>query len=180
MHSSIPKIRTLSHYKRQRTDIDTVPVRAADIPALHAFIMDVLGPGIASVDTVRAVHAKQPFSIWKVMDTRGAMTGTYAFLYLNAAGHAAVRENRFNSREPDLAHLAAAPEDVVAIFTWCLVLRGKSKAALLKAATWLDLCGWDEVPMFTNPVTPEGSRLARMLGFRPIDATGANSVHVVN
>lgn len=179
MKNIVPKIRTLSHYSRQRVDIDVSPVTAAEIPTLHRFIMNVLGPGIATVDTVRAVHARQPFSIWKVRDSQGAMSGTYAFLYLNEEGYTALKENRFNSRAPEIEHLAATPDEVVAIFTWCLVLRGKSKAALLKAATWIDLCGWNERPIFTNPVTPEGTRLARRLGFRPFDETGESNIHVV-
>lgn len=180
MKYTISKIRALSHYRRQNIRIDIAPITRGEIPSLRAFIADVLGSGIANVDTIRKVHARQPFSIWKVVDRTGALTGTYAFLYLNAEGHAAVRDNRFNSREPDLAHLAATPESVVAIFAWCLVLRGKSKAALLKAATWLDLCGWYDCPIFTNPVTPEGERLARTLGFHPFDEAGDSNIYMAN
>ncbi len=179
-YENTPKIRRLSHYQRRPIGLDVSPVTREEIPKLHEFVKGALGPGIASAETVSAVHGRQSFGLWKVLDAQKAWSGAYAFLYLNQAGLDAVYDGTFNSREPELSHLADTPSEVVAIFAWCLVLRGKSKAALLKAATWLDLCGWNNCPIFTNPVTPRGTQLAQKLGFRPLDPTGATNVHVVN
>lgn len=174
-----PKIRTLSSYRRKSVDINVTPVTAVEIPELHGYIANVLGNGIASVDTVRAVHAKQGFSIWKVADSKGKISGVFALLYLNAEGLQAVQDEDFDAANPDMSHLAEQPQDVVAIFAWCFVLRGKAKAALLKVATWLDLCGWNECPIFTNPVTPQGSRLAEALGFQPVHDPKVSALHAV-
>jgi len=176
---SIPKIRTLSSYRRRTVDINVTPADGSEISDLHSYISDVLGDGIASVDTVRDVHAKQGFSIWKVEDGNGKTSGVFALLYLNAEGLKALKEDRFDARAPDMDHLAEQPQSVVAIFAWCFVLRGKAKAALLKVATWLDLCGWNECPIFTNPVTPQGSRLAEALGFRPVHDPNQSALHAV-
>ncbi|MEM8657509.1 MAG: hypothetical protein AAF813_02685 [Pseudomonadota bacterium] len=164
-----PRIKGLSHYRRNPAGIHVRPVASGELGTLHAFVMAALGPGIASIDTVRRVQAKQGFSMWKVLDREFAWSGAYAFLYLNAEGLSAVHDGSFVSIDPDMEHLAQSPHDVVGIFAWCLVLRGRSKFALHKAATWLDLCGWHDVPLFTNPVTPEGERLARSLGFVPLN-----------
>ncbi len=178
MQDRKPKVRTLSSYRRHNLNIDVSPAAPSELPGLHAFISDVLGPGIASIDTVKAVHAKQAFSVWKVRGKHGETSGAYAFLYLNQNGLDAINENRFDSLEPDTDHLAASPGDVVAIFAWCMVLTGRAKAALLQAADWVDLCGWSDRPIFTNPVTARGSRLAQSLGFTPY-TKGDSGLHAV-
>lgn len=154
-------------------------VETSELAFLHSFVMQALGPGIAAIETVRRVHDKQSDSIWKVQLSDGRWSGTYAFLYLNDEGLQAVREGTFDSREPDLDHLAGDKSEVAGIFAWCLVLRGRSKFALQRAAEWLDRHGWCDVPMFTNPVTPHGARLAQDLGFRPMLADSVG-LHAIN
>lgn len=163
------RVKGLSHYQRNPSGIHVRPVVNSELGTLHAFVMAALGPGIASIDTVRRVHAKQGFSMWKVLDREYQWSGAFAFLYLNADGLSAVHDGSFVSIDPSMDHLAQTPQEVVGIFAWCLVLRGRSKFALHKAATWLDLCGWRDLPIFTNPVTSQGERLARGLGFVPVE-----------
>lgn len=149
-------------------NIEITPAHSDEIPKLHHYITEALGPGIATIPTVRAVHALQGFSVWRVSDANGKTSGAFAILYLNEKGLIAVENQTFDASDPQLDCLARTPEEVKAIFAWCVVLRGKAKAAILKAATWIDLCGWNDHPIFTNPITPHGERLARAMGFTPL------------
>ena len=162
-----------------RLGVHISPAEASEIASLHRMITDALGEGIASVDTVMKVHARQRDGIWKVTRANGIPCGSLALLYLNPRGVEALSRGTFCTTEPDMDHLAASPEEATAIFAWCLVLKGKTKTAVIKLAAWLANSDLDQLPLFANPVTPQGARLAASMGLRPLHDDGSTNIHCV-
>ena len=162
-----------------RSNIEISPAASEEISELHTLISHALGEGIASIETVEMVRSIQPDGIWKVTRANGAPCGSLALLYLNERGVTALTRGEFDSLHPNPDHLAASAKDAAAIFAWCLVLRGKTKTAVIKLAAWLARSGLDQLPIFANPVTPAGARLAASLGMRPLHDDGSSNIHCV-
>jgi|SRR5665213_1429282 len=98
------------------------PAVPADIPADHALNVAGVGAHVASLETMQAVQAHNPESLWSVWRAPNlaaqspTLAGFYAFLHLTQPGHEALAARTLDTHDLDprfsgfgLAELGRAP-----------------------------------------------------------------------
>jgi hypothetical protein len=117
---------------------------------------------IAPLAVVKSVYAHNPLAwwvLWRAEDrsrSEPRIAGVATYVPLNETGLAALRANRFNGRDPDLAFVAACDEEPAALYLWGLVAHGLSDLAgkLVGHVIGLDL--YETLPMIGTIATEEG------------------------
>jgi hypothetical protein len=144
----------------------------AEIPAARDLAASLIGPAIASAEGLARVHAHAPAVF--VAREAGRVSGVLAFVTLNPAGLEAVLGGRFDTVEPDLAHLARPDEIAAGVYGWGVCAAGKPAAErVVGACKRLHAGALAGLPQFARTATDAGRRLMyERLGFVDLPDSG--------
>lgn len=130
-----------------------------------------IGAPLASNAAVRSILAHDPQSVWLFLRA-GRPIGTFALLFLNRAGVAALRADRLDLRAPSLELLAEADERPCGIYFWAMLARGRAAAGVSRVFRLLRTGRYAAVDLWALPYTADGRRFADRLGFEPVPDAG--------
>ena len=157
-----------------RHDFDALP-RSAEVevrPAVHpelAALADManrLVPGVQIGEAeLQWYFGFDPESIL-TFNRKGKLLGAVAFLYLNSRGHDALILDEMSLTHPDVALLAAAGEEVSAIYVWAIAGQGRAMAGLGNVSQHLSGARLAPADLYAHPATDAGRELMVALGFR--------------
>ena len=128
--------------------------------------------GLTSTDVIHRVMSFNPDAFWAIarrgrFDARAPSgEGFVAFLMLNEAGMQRLIEGTLNTKNPELAYLAAQNERPAGIYIWACHARGLMVGGVPLAfeKIWTPLCR--DADVYARAVTPAGDRFLGELGFR--------------
>lgn len=132
--------------------------------------------GLTNTDVIHRVMSFNPDAFWAIarrgrFDARApAGEGFVAFLMLNDAGMQRLIQGTLDTKNPELAYLAAQNERPAGIYIWACHARGLMVGGVPLAfeKIWTPLCR--EADVYARAVTDDGNRFLRELGFTQ-DAT---------
>jgi predicted GNAT family N-acyltransferase len=127
--------------------------------------------GLTSTDVIHRVMSFNPDAFWAIarrgrFDARAPCgEGFVAFLMLNDAGMQRLIEGTLDTKNPELAYLAAQNERPAGIYIWAVHARGVMVGGVPLAfeKIWTPLCR--DADVFARAVTPDGDRFLGELGF---------------
>ena len=99
---------------------------------------------------------------------KGRLLGGMAFLFLNDCGHDALLLDEICLTAPEARHLAAADEEVSAIYIWAIAATGRGIAGLGKAAAHLRQIRFRGADCYAQPSTVAGREIMMATGFEPV------------
>jgi len=134
---------------------------SADLGPTYDMAVHEIGE-VAPLPVVQSVYAHNRCAWWVIhrsSDERridAGVAGFCAFLPLNAAGLAALKDGTLDPLDPDLALLAPEGEDPAALYLWATVAPGlwDFSGKLIAHAIGLDL--YERLPMYGRIGTPAG------------------------
>jgi predicted GNAT family N-acyltransferase len=134
---------------------------SADLEQTYDMAVREIG-NVAPLPVLQSVYAHNRCSWWVIHrsgDERrldASVAGFCAFLPLNAAGLAALKDGTLEPRDPDLALLAPEGEDPAALYLWATVAHGlwDFSGKLIAHALGLDL--YERLPVFGRIGTQAG------------------------
>ena len=127
--------------------------------------------GLTSTDVIHRVMSFNPDAFWAIarrgrFDARAPVgEGFVAFLMLNDAGMQRLIEGTLNTKDPELAYLAAQNEKPAGIYIWACHARGLMVGGVPLAfeKIWTPLCR--DADVYARAVTEDGDRFLGELGF---------------
>lgn len=134
---------------------DAEPDELGQVRTLAA---DLISPGVASLSTIQAVHARTGYGIYVVRE-EGKVAGWLALVMLNDAGLAAVEDDSFDPIEPDLRYLTSPFETPVAVYSWGIATASRPAAKSLIEACWVVREQMPDIPFFVRASTEAGRRM---------------------
>lgn len=128
--------------------------------------------GLTSTDVIHRVMSFNPDAFWAIarrgrFDARAPSgEGFVAFLMLNDAGMQRLIQGTLNTKDPELAYLAAQNEKPAGIYIWACHARGLMVGGVPLAfeKIWTPL--YRDADVYARAVTPAGDRFLGELGFR--------------
>jgi hypothetical protein len=145
----------------------------AQIPEISALAREHIGPEIAAPEVFERVLNHNHECSWVVYRREigdpfsHRLVGFTVFLVLNAAGHGAVRVDKFVGRSPDLVMLCRPGEPAYALYSWASVAPGLSARVLPKVVASLAHSRFSKLDIYTRPGTVHGARILATIGFEP-------------
>ncbi|MBC9876181.1 hypothetical protein G8O24_02330 [Bradyrhizobium sp. INPA01-394B] len=161
-----------------RHDFDALPlspevdVRCAQFSEIDALaeMAHRLVPGVQIEGMELAKYfAFDPQSIL-TFSRKGNLLGGMAFLFLNDRGHDALLLDDICLTAPETRYLAAADEDVAAIYIWAIAATGRGIAGLGKAAAHLRQIRFRSADCYAQPSTVAGREIMKATGFAPVSS----------
>jgi hypothetical protein len=159
-----------------KRDFDLLP-RSAEIgvyPAKNSTLGSLaemanrLVPGVHITKPVLArYHRFDPGSIL-TFSRNGRLLGAVAFLFLNSRGHEALMLDEICLTHPDIGLLAAASEEVSAIYVWAIAGQGRAMAGLGNVSEHLSRPRLAPADLYAQPSSADGRNLMIAIGFEPI------------
>ncbi len=143
---------------------DSRRVTIAEARLLTRKLREALG-AVASDAAVEQVLRHNPEVIRMVEREPGQEPAFLAYLPLNAAGLAALKDGKLDRRDPDPRLLTRADEAPLALYIWCLYSPGNFIPAIAAIAAHFERIAPQGVPLFTSAATPAAARLFTSLGF---------------
>jgi hypothetical protein len=132
----------------------------SDIAEAHALVERLVGPPVASVETLQAVQSHSTCSLF-VMREEGRLTGLYAELALAEAGLKALESGAFNGLDPDLGQVARPGDRVAAFYCWGLAAdTRRSQVNGVRAVIAARDKVYPDLPFFTTAAGSDGARVA--------------------
>jgi predicted GNAT family N-acyltransferase len=129
-------------------------------------------PGLTDTSVVeRIVHYNQD-SMWAIARRRKFDPsvpfgeGFFAFLHLNKKGLFRLAANTLDTRNPDLALLAAPGERPAGIYTWAALAPGLLAGGISLVLEQLETPRYAGVDIYSRPNTDEGFRFNETLGLK--------------
>src|SRR5581483_3652950 len=127
--------------------------------------------GLTTTDVIHRVMSFNPDSFWAIarrdrFDAKAPSgDGFVAFLMLNDAGVQRLIAGTLDTKNPDLAYLAAQNERPAGIYIWATHARGRMVGGVPLAfeKIWTPLCRAADV--YARAVTADGERFLGELGF---------------
>jgi hypothetical protein len=148
-------------------DIEVRPAKRAEL----AFLADMahrLVPGVQIEEPVLGKYLAFDSDCILTFSRREKLLGGMAFLFLNSRGHDALILDEISLTHPDIDLLAAAHQEVSAIYIWAFAATGRGIAGLGKAAAHLRTPRYADADCFAHPSTTAGREILLATGFRPI------------
>jgi hypothetical protein len=150
-------------------DVEVRGARPAELPILADMACRLI-PGIdMPADVLSMYLASDPETILS-FSRRGKLLGAMAFLYLNDRGHDALLLDEICLARPEMKYLAAADEEVSAIYIWALAMTGRGSAGYGKAAEHLRKPRYARANIFAQPATKDGRGWLSATCFEPIQS----------
>jgi predicted GNAT family N-acyltransferase len=127
--------------------------------------------GLTSTDVIHRVMSFNPDAFWAIarrerFDARAPSgDGFVAFLMLNEAGMQRLIEGTLDTKNPELAYLAAQNEKPAGIYIWAVHARGRMVGGVPLAfeKIWTPL--YRDADVYARAVTADGERFLGELGF---------------
>lgn len=145
------------------------PAHLDDIAPARVMAVELIGPGIAGVESLRAVHARTGASVFLFRDEDGVVQGVLGVVPLRGSGLAALEADRFDAADPDLDDVCLPNEAPAAVYSWgfaAATIRAAGAVVLAKMA--MRDQGFPDVPFFCRAATPQGAKVALgKMGYRP-------------
>lgn len=147
--------------------------RNDEIPSL-CMMGSMTIPGIAGVDIVRRVVARNRDSLWgiyRVSDGKRqvrAPLGFYANLLLSEEGLKAVKSGELNVSSPADEHMVPSGERPVAIYSWAVMAPGLLEKTLPLLAVQMTAL-YANLPILTAAATAAGKKTVNRRGFATDD-----------
>jgi hypothetical protein len=138
--------------------LGVVDAGPGDLGQVRTLAATLISPSVASLATIRAVHARTGYGIYVVRE-EGAVAGWLALVMLNEQGLAAVRDDSFDPIDPDLGCLASPLEAPVAVYSWGIATASRPAAKSLIEACWVVRERLPDIPFFVRASTEAGHRL---------------------
>lgn len=139
---------------------DLRAAQSGEIAEGRAWAAGMIGPGIATTETLKRVHQHMGEAALFVRREPAAITGMLGWIALTEAGLQAVLDMRFSGQDPDAAHVAAPGQTVAAGYGWGVAGSHKEAArAVLSATTILNYEIFGSIPFFARAATPAGRRV---------------------
>jgi len=141
--------------------------------------------GLTSTDVIHRVMSFNPDAFWAIarrgrFDARDPSgEGFVAFLMLNDAGMQRLIDGTLNTKNPELAYLAAQNEKPAGIYIWACHARGLMVGGVPLAfeKIWTPL--YRDADVYARAVTPAGDRFLGELGFdRGATYNGVTAEHL--
>ncbi len=163
-----------SRIRRTLAAFDLRPASGAALDAGHQLAARLIGPGIATLETLRAVQRHTALAAF-VRHEGEEVAGVFVFLLLNAHGHAAVLLDQFDGLSPPLDQLAVPGKPPSAYYGWGFAgVTPSARAAVVAGADALRHGPLAHIPFFCRAATPAGRRAVTLkLGYR--DLPGSTS-----
>jgi hypothetical protein len=150
-------------------DVEVRGARPAELPVLAEMACRLI-PGIDMPSDILSMYlAFDPEAILS-FSRRGKLLGAIAFLYLNHRGHDALLLDEICLARPEMQYLAAADENVSAIYIWALAMTGRGSAGYGKAAEHLRKPRYASANIFAQPTTQDGRGWLLATCFEPIQS----------
>ena len=148
---------------------EVYPVVAAELGDAYRIAVDLIGPNIASADTLKRVHDQTGAGLF-VAHERGIVTGVLALILLNSAGARAVRTDHFDGVDPPPAQIVQRGEEPAALYAWGMAATSlRTAQRLIQGYIGIDRVAVPQLDCFGRPATQAGARLMTgRLGFKPL------------
>lgn len=147
--------------------VEVRPAAFEEMPAVAAMARSMV-PGVQIGEQGLLQHHLHDPECILVFAQNGGLLGGMAFLYLNERGHDALLSGELSPTHPDFSLLAAADEQVAAIYIWAIGATGRGIAGLGKMAAHLRKPRYVGANCFAQPSTAAGRDLMIATGFRSI------------
>jgi hypothetical protein len=148
--------------------LDLHPADDAECAAGRALAAEMISPAIASLETLRRVHARTGGAALFVQTAEGEVTGVTGILPVSVEGLRAMVEHRFNAKDPLDEHLCAPGEAMAAQYPWAFAAKTRRASAAVVQMTILLRERYPDIPFFTRAVTPAGAKVVRgRMGYSP-------------
>lgn len=142
---------------RVMTSIGLEVATSADIDAVHALVVRLVGPPTAEAAIMRLVHEHTRASVF-VSREQGEISGVVGELPLTPAGLTALWAGDFNGVAPATEHLCAPGQPVAAMYCWGCAADSRRAAALaVKAVVIARNEIYPTLPFFTRAAPPAGA-----------------------
>jgi len=127
-----------------------------EIADAYALAENLVGPPLATLETMRAIQKHTTSSIFIVRESE-RVTGVVAELPVTSRGLQAIEAGSFNGTDPVLTHVAQPGEPVSAFYCWgCAAETRKAAALTVKAVVAARNNIYADVPFFTRAALPKG------------------------
>jgi len=139
-------------------------------PATRREVANVLaaardGMTLAAEAVVDAIWAVDPGQFLIAESSAGEARQLVAFLRLNEAGTAALLDDRFSGRQPDIAWLARPGAPASSIFLW-LLWAPRQIGQGMRLIARVDEIAADGIPIFARGLTQVSARAQSAIGFQ--------------
>jgi hypothetical protein len=136
------------------------PVREDECVLVREMAAELIGPDVASAETLLAVRRLQAASCLGFHEN-GRITGVLGYLFLGRSALDDMMAGRFDALKLDVGRLSAADEPPALGYTWGIAAVSKNaSAAAYAAAAELRADLWRDLPFVTRAVTPVGRHIA--------------------
>jgi hypothetical protein len=139
----------------------------ADIAEMRALAARLIGPEIASEQTLRTIHARTGYGFYVVRE-EGRIAAVLALIMLNGLGLDAMGRGLFDTLSPSPGHAARPDENPVAVYGWGVAGSSREHATAIVNACKTAREAAPELPFFARAATDAGRRLlTEKMAFRP-------------
>ena len=135
-----------------------LPVNVNDFQRGRDLAAELIGSDIAATSVFQDIQEHSGAGMLLFRE-KGEITGVAGLLMLTDAGRKAILSNSFNSKKPDLKHIAQRGKpQVAAIYAWlAAATTHDSRVAVVTISMGLMKQIFTGLPCFANAVTPEGA-----------------------
>lgn len=128
-----------------------------DIGEAHALVERLVGPPLAGVEAMRAIHTRTQASVFVIRED-GRITGVLGELPLVEAGMKALEAGQFNGAAPDLDHIARPGDPVAAYYCWGFAAETRRASAIgVKGVIAARDDVYADLPFFARAAKPAGA-----------------------
>lgn len=145
-----------------------------DIAESHAMAVRLVGPQIASLETMLRVQARSRCAAFVMRSRDGALLGAISVIPLAAGAQHALAAGDFDGLHPADAAVARPGEPAIAFYGWGMAgLNALGRASVIAAAMRFQRDVYPTLPFYARAATSEGAHvLYERMGARPLDAPG--------
>jgi hypothetical protein len=147
--------------------LGAVDAGPADLAEMRALAARLIGPDIASEETLAAIFARTGYGFYVVRE-EGAIAAVLALIMLNDAGLSAMQRGSFDTLSPHPIHACGPFEAPVAVYGWGVAGSSRETAHAIAEACRTARAAAPELPFFARAATDAGRRLLmEKMAFRP-------------
>lgn len=141
--------------------------RADELGPARALAAELIGPCIATEETLAAIYARSGYGVYVVRE-EGRVAGVLALIFLNAAGLAAIEDDSFDALAPRVDYAVLPHEKPAAIYAWGIAAGSRDAAKVLVKGSWALGQAVPRQPFFVRAATDAGRRLlTEKMNFNP-------------
>jgi hypothetical protein len=139
---------------------------SADIAEAHALVERLVGPPLAGVDVMRAIHERTQASVFVIREN-GRITGVLGELPISEAGLKALEAGDFNGASPELEHVTRPGDQVFAFYCWGFAAETRRASAMgVRGVIAARDHVYAELPFFARAAKPKDDEDAPSNGAR--------------